>query len=303
MNLSDNPLEISKRQLSILELQSRLELEETEQALAYTTPVWARFSLPHRNPGDVPFYEVTNGAYSLTVQPGVAPGVDGRMQAKGIPFGVIPRQVLTFLVTEAVQQKDPVIRLGDSLGEFLRRINIRSDGGRDRQRVRDQLERLTWCRVSVTQRLASPDAGQGYRQELMSIATGAELWLNGGKDQPGLWGSSITLSDDFFASVVDKPVPMYLDDLRVLGGSSMCLDIYTWLVYRLFYLRSRTLIPWADLHAQFGKSYTRLRAFRENFEPALKDVLRVYTKANVKVTDKHLILMRSAPHVAPALRS
>jgi hypothetical protein len=302
MNLPDKTLAISKRQLSILELQTRLELEESEQHLAFTTPVWARFSLPHRNPGAVPFYEVENGGYSLTIQPGVAPGRDGRMEVKPIPFGVIPRQVLTFLVTEAVQKKDPVIDMGNSLGEFLRRINISSDGGRDRKRVRDQIESLTWCRFSITKTLTSEVAGEGYEQHLMSIATGAELWLNGGQNTPGLWGSTITLSDDFFASVVDKPVPMYLEDLRVLGGSSLALDIYTWLTYRLSYLTTRTMIPWESLHAQFGKSYTRLRDFRANFEPALRDVLKLYTKANVKVTSTHLILMRSAPHVSPALR-
>jgi hypothetical protein len=302
MNLPDKALELSKRQLSILELQTRLELEESEQHLAFTTPIWARFSLPHRNPGAVSFYEVENGGLRLTIQPGVAPGSDGRMEVKGIPFGVIPRQVLTFLVTEAVQKKDPVIDMGNSLGEFLRRINISSDGGRDRKRVRDQVEALTWSSFRVSATLDSEQNGVGYDQRIIPIASGAELWLNGKQNRPGLWGSTITLSDQFFESVIDKPVPMYLEDLRVLGGSSLALDIYTWLTYRLSYLTTRTMIPWESLHAQFGKSYTRLRAFRENFEPALQDVLKLYTKANVKVTSTHLILMRSASHVPPALR-
>lgn len=307
MNLPDNSLAISKRQLSILELQTQLENQSGEQELAYTSPIWARLSLPHKNPGAVPFWEVQNGSLSMTVQPGVAPGPDGRMETKGIPYGVIPRQVLTFLVTEAVQKKDPTVQLGDSLGEFLTKINIGHGGGKSRTRVREQVEMLTWCRMSVTQRLDSPDpdGAPGYRQELLSIATGAELWLNGGKadrDRPALWGSTITLSEAFYASVARKPIPVYVEDLRVLGDSSMRLDIYTWLVYRLYYLQNRTLIPWDQLHEQFGKGYKRERDFRANFEVALKDVLKVYTKANVSVTPNHLILMRSANHVRPALR-
>jgi hypothetical protein len=304
MKLPENPLDLTKRQLSILELQTRLELHGGTQELAYTSPIWARFSLPHKDPGTVPFWEVQNGSLSMTVQPGIAPGETGRMEAKGIPFGVIPRHTLTYLVTQAVQQKDPQIFLGHSLNEFMGKVGLQRTGG-NIKRLKTQLERLVWCRISVTQVLDSPDAGTGYRQELMSLATGAELWLNGGAkqdDAPGLWGSSITLSDDFYASIVDKPMPVYLEDLRVLGDSSMRLDIYTWLVYRLFYLQNRTPITWSQLHEQFGKGYARERNFRPNFEAALKDVLKVYTKANVSVTPEHLVLMRSAPHVRPALR-
>lgn len=304
MNLPEKPLAISKRQLSILNLQTQLENQSTEQELAYTSPIWARLSLPHKNPGNVPFWEVRDGAYSMTIQPGVAPDAAGQMETKGIPYGVIPRQFLTFLVTEAVQKKDPTIQLGASLSEFLTKINIPL-GGNNRQRVKDQIEMLTWCRMSVTQRLEgeAADTPAGYRQELMSIATGAEFWLNGSNaNQPALWGSTIDLAPAFFKYVSDRPVPVYLEDLRVLGDSSMRLDIYTWLVYRLFYLEHRTPIKWTDLHQQFGRGYARERAFRANFELALKDVLKVYTKANVSVTPGALILMRSANHVRPALR-
>jgi hypothetical protein len=308
MNLPDNPLAISKRQLSILELQTQLENQSTGQELAYTSPIWARLSLPHKNPGAIPFWEVRDGHYSMTIQPGVAPDAAGRMETKGIPYGVIPRQFLTFLVTEAVQKKDPTIQLGGSLAEFLTKLGITSDGGNNRKRVKDQIEMLTWCRMSLTQRLDNPDdpkAPAGYRQELMSIATGAEFWLNGGKgeqNQPALWGSTIDLAPEFFKYIVDRPVPVYLEDLRVLGDSSMRLDIYTWLVHRLYYLEHRTPIKWDQLHQQFGRGYARERAFRANFELALKDVLKVYTKANVSVTPSALVLMRSANHVRPALR-
>jgi hypothetical protein len=301
MKIPESGLELTRRQVSILDLQTRLELDGDARDLAYTSPIWARFSLPHKDPGAVPFYEVHNGDLSMSIQPGIAPGVDGRMEAKGIPFGVIPRHTLTYLVTEAVQRKDPEVHLGSSLNEFMGKIGL-GRNGTDIRRLKTQLERLTWCRVSVTARLDSSEAGQGYRQELMSLATGAELWLNGAakhRGDPGLWGSSITLSPEFYASVIDKPLPVYLEDLRVLGDSALRLDIYTWLVYRMFYLRTTTRITWAQLHAQFGATYKRQRDFRARFEPALKDVLRVYTGARVTVSTECLTLRPSAPHVRP----
>ena len=49
-------------------------------------------------------------------------------------------------------------------------------------------------------------------------------------------GSSITLSTDFFKRLINAPVPIKMEALRALRKSPLAMDIYTWLVYRMFTL-------------------------------------------------------------------
>lgn len=104
-----HPLDPSWRALKLIELQSELERVGEERGdIAYTSPLWARFSLPHRDPKDAPIWEARNGNVSLTVQPGFHPGPDGKPQSAGYPFGVIPRLTLTYMATMAVRTNSPV---------------------------------------------------------------------------------------------------------------------------------------------------------------------------------------------------
>jgi hypothetical protein len=83
----------------------------------------------------------------------------------------------------------------------------------------------------------------------------------------------------------------------------MDLDVYAWLVHRLFHLNSINMITWSQLSGQFGHGYTEPRKFRHFFLDSLKRVQAVYPEANLKVADVGLMLMPSKPHVARAARA
>jgi hypothetical protein len=85
--------------------------------------------------------------------------------------------------------------------------------------------------------------------------------------------------------------------MRALGSSPMRLDLLLWLGYRMSYLKDTTRVTWAQLDAQFGSQYKRLRAFKNALLKNLKDVLIVYPELNVEVTDDYLILRRSPTHI------
>lgn len=81
-------------------------------------------------------------------------------------------------------------------------------------------------------------------------------------------------------------MPLSLDALRALQGSSLRLDIYAWLTHRMSYLRKRTTVCWEQPQGQFGsQADTRQarRKFRMDFERQLKYVVTVYRGANVEV--------------------
>lgn len=295
-----HPLDPTWRELKLLDLQTELERRGEERGdIAFTSPLWARFSLPHRDPKDAPMWEARNGNVSLIVQPGFKRDADGRLVSAGYPFGVIPRLALTFMATQAVRTHSKTIELGDSQREFMARIGM-DHGSLHRKRLQDQMRSLAAAHISISEYGTSGD-GWGERSRDMPLTEGLQLWLNGASDgHPALWGSTVVLTDQFFESIIDAPLPVYLEDLRALGGSSMRHDIYLWLVYRLYKLDRTTHVSWEQLHVQFGASFKLVRQFKPKFIEALNDVLKVYPAARVRVSDKTLALLPSEPHVKPA---
>jgi hypothetical protein len=77
----------------------------------------------------------------------------------------------------------------------------------------------------------------------------------------------------------------------------MDLDVYAWLVHRLFHLGRPSNVTWQQLSAQFGHGYRELRKFRRFFSDSLKRVLVVYPEAKVKLTETGVTLLPSKPHL------
>jgi hypothetical protein len=62
-----------------------------------------------------------------------------------LPFGNLPRLLLAWVCTEAVQTQSPKLNLGASLAAFMQRLGISNDSGGsrgDRTRLKDQIDRL-----------------------------------------------------------------------------------------------------------------------------------------------------------------
>jgi hypothetical protein len=268
-------------------------------ALGYAARLFAQLALPYRDPGDVPYWERRNGTMSLRVYPGsvVDPRTGADQEAIAYPFGVMPRLLVTWMATEAVRTQERMVYFGHTLNEFLARLGLANGGGPKgpARRLRHQVERLFTC--TMTLRDSRPDVLRGAA---FTFADNYELWLSPLRpaEQP-LWNSTITLSERFFESVVSAPVPVDLRALRALRGSPLRLDIYTWLTYRMSYLRRQTTVPWEALALQFGGDYTRLRAFKANFLKQLGAVRLVYPLADVQPTPAGLLLRRSPPHIPP----
>ncbi len=140
--------------------------------------------------------------------------------------------------------------------------------------------------------------------ESARIADAARLWWsNSGSnpEQQDLLQSTVTLSERFYREALEHPVPVSIDALAVLGGSARRIDIYTWLTYRMSYLRTTSTIPWEALRWQFGSdvgdSPAHLRSFRQKFEKELMRVLAVYPAANVETSAAGLVLKPSPTHI------
>ena len=90
--------------------------------------------LPRTNPGNRTQYVRRNGPVTLVMNAG---GIDYKL-----PYGNIPRLLLAYICTEAVRTQSRVLLLGDSVSEFMRKLDIYSSSGEKYTRLRNQMRRL-----------------------------------------------------------------------------------------------------------------------------------------------------------------
>jgi len=292
-----SPLEIPRSRLKLLDFATQQEADPEDQSVGFSARLFAQVSVPQRNPGDdLPYYERRNGNVVLTMSPALVTQKDGS-RVRRYPYGILPRLALTYVATEAFKTKSPVIELGRSMRSFLSRLDVEYSG-RNANLVKQQLAALFGAQLSV-EGLAVNESGHGTVAEYFQIAKSVNLWWANREDagDEALWASEVRLSQEFFDSIINAPVPVDLKALRALGGSSLKIDLYLWSTHRMYYLRKPTRIKWADLNNQFGAQYGRVRAFKAAFIKALQDVQIVYPALNAEITADYLILRPSLTHV------
>jgi hypothetical protein len=235
-------------------------------------------SRPHKGPNPHEFERV-NGRFTLYMN---------------APY---PRLVLAWLSTEAVRTRSLEIELGPTFSSFMYKLGLTPITGKrgTTSRLRNQLHRLfsTTIRCSYSDEAEGHAAGVGY-----TIAHKHQLWLSPrDPEQQPLWNSVVVLSTEFYDELVAHAVPIDLRALKALKGSPLALDIYSWLTYRMSYLRKPCLIPWEALQTQFGADYGRLRDSRRKFLSHLADVLQVYPSARLADRTTGLLLRPSRTHL------
>lgn len=256
---------------------------------------FALTSLPHRKIADGERWERRGSAVTLTVDPGSLPDGEGGTKVHGVPYGSRARMILFYLQTQAVRSKSPEVELGASMRDWLGRMGI-PVGGKSLRDVRDQADRISACTLTFQWK-----GGRGVQFLKDSIVRGGiQLWRDA-DESPRLWVDTVLLSDSFFHALLDHPVPVAEAALRQLSNSSLALDVYVWLAYRLHILERPTPITWAALHQQFGGGYAELRAFRRRFLKPLQEALAVYEDARVDVDEAGVTLHPSRPPVLERL--
>jgi hypothetical protein len=255
--------------------------------LGYVTRSMIMATLPHGQTNAV-IYERKNGPFTLNV-----------ISKDGVPFGNIPRLLLTYITTEAIRTQSPIINFGNSMTSFLQKIGLQSTGGVNgsNTRLRLQSKKLYNSLISVSYSDDSNDKTSNF-----VITDESDLWWstkNSIKNEE--FRSLLTLSDKFFRDTIENPVPIDLRAVTALKGSSLALDIYTWGTYRNYALSNPTLISWAYLRLQFGSDYKDDKFGRQNFKRCfliqLKNVMCIYPKWKVHCDNKGLTIYPSPTHI------
>jgi hypothetical protein len=270
-------------QSRLIETAARCAQEQEDQPILYQHSVFCQTCLPYRDPGDdVRVWERSNGRAHLKVLAGEAMHPkEGRFVELGLPFGPKSRMILMHINQRALLAQSPVIEVEDSLTQFVGKVLKLDPKGRNIKAVKDQLARLAAASI----RLGIVRDGQAITVN-SNIVSAFDLWFPKDERQRVLWPSTVSLSLDYFQSLMSQAVPVDETHIAALSHSSLALDIYSWLAQRLHRIpkeRPQT-VSWIALHAQFGLGYNpdRLDKFRQKFRVALKEVLMVYRAARVE---------------------
>lgn len=324
---SGQPLPESFRDAIDAHLAIEQEDAKSAGSLGYMARAFVTATMPYKDPKADSFTRI-NGNFRLRI----VAGYEG-----GIPYGIYPRLLMSWIATEAVRGQTPVIELGESLSMFLRDVmGLRGRGGGSRgsgTRVVEQMRRLFGAMITAdmagdaTRRgvsmrnvmiaddlqIAAEDVRNFDNDSFLDPDISAEydeqgqlLWTPQAREDAGTWKSKVRLSHNFFKECIERPVPIDLRAYKALREAPLAMDIYTWLTYRMSYTQKRTRpIPWPSLMMQFGSNFNtsdvnqNVRNFKAAFLKNLQLVLTVYPDARLAVDTLGLVLMPSRPHVAP----
>lgn len=219
-----------------------------------------------------------------------------------LPYGAIPRLVMVYVSTKAVQTRCRVVDVGESMRQFLLQLGLQSTGGPrgGYAALRKQLQALAVCRMTlgmITEgRVSTIDAKPIKRFDAWM---GVDLR---DESQQMLWPGELELSRDFYDSLLRHAVPLDGRALSALRHSALALDIYTWLAHRLQRVHDHrgVKVSWSNLKDQFGQDYSQSKDFKRVFRHALTQVSLVYPDARLRGVVGGLLLK---PSHAPVRRT
>ena len=265
---------------------------EADPDLGFMARLLALCSLPRTNPGNQLQYKRQNGPYTLI------------MFSSGdtkLPFGNLPRLLLAWVCTEAVRTQSRELVLGRSLSEFMRTLGVYSSAGGVATRLRNQMDRLFNAHIQL---IYKDELGKATVNSL--IADRTSFWWNPTPrpNEPMLWESKIELGEKFFHEIIRHPVPLDMNILKAMKRSSIGLDLYLWLTYRTFSLKSPLRLSWRQIYCQFGAAPSNaldkrtVLDFRRKVLRELKKIKIAWPGLNYSTAPGVLILWPSTPTIA-----
>jgi hypothetical protein len=299
---------ITNQESGILSAAVEVRDQPNDEDLTYMARELVQCTLPHSDPGQVPFWKRTNGNLTLSIVSDYDPQTG---ELVGYPYGSIPRLVLFWLTTEALRTGSRRLELGRTYGSFLRDLGLdpNTGGGKrgDALRVRNQTRRLFTSRISFIQSYQGEHHGEEMNAEArvqMSIASKSLLWWDPKRpNQTNLWGSWVELSPEFFQAITSAPVPLDMRALKALKRSPLALDLYAWATHKSNSVARKgreQFIPWISLSAQFGSDYSNHLDFKRKAKAALRKIEAVYPGLKLRdATGGVVVLPTSRSAVAP----
>lgn len=288
---TDKPRILTVQESKLMDVAAEIAtFAPTGDDMAFTHAVLCQVGLP-RSKVDGREFMRQSGAAWVNIQAGYLDEGKGPV-LQPLPYGVMPRLALAWVSSYAKRHNTRDIPIGDSAAEFLRLMDMDSQGARYAT-LRRQMHALAACRLQL-----------GFKGRTFNgqPVESFDAWVaNRDDNQRTLWPGVMTLSDSYFMELQDTAVPLDNRALHALKGSALALDVYCWLAHRLHRIEGRGVtLHWKSLREQFAQEYKGKdpdKDFKKKFLPALQKVMAVYPAAKVKQVTGGLLLMGSPPPV------
>ena len=110
---------LNKQELKAIQANQIYTAEPSKTDIVYLARELVLCTLPHSDPGDVRAWSRQNGHLTLSVKPGVRKDREtGEYVSVGIPYGIIPRLILMWMVTEIRRTGSQRLDLGHHFNEL-----------------------------------------------------------------------------------------------------------------------------------------------------------------------------------------
>ena len=275
------------------EIQSEDPLSADE--VTFMSSILVQATLPHSDPGDVEAWGRSNGDAQLYIQPGVEKGEDGEYQKIGLPYGSYPRLLLVWMTSEVARTGRRQLNLGESLSGFMKDLGLQVTGGEHGTigRFQEQMRRLFAAKIGMIWQ----EPGHEKRKAAL-VADELDLWWDPKEPkQQTLWESTVRLSQPFFQALRDRPVPADRRILRRIKQSSLAIDLYLWLTYRVTRLDEPLTLSWQQVHDQMGANYSRARDFATKAREHLEEISVIWDDLQYETPRGRLRVYPSPPSV------
>ena len=240
-------------------------------------------------------YATRHGRAALSVEAGslANPENVGEIRRCAVPFGSRARMVVPYVNACAVRNRGPEVDLGRSLRAFLGRLGLSFDGRRGKA-VAEQVEAVAAASIVLGQW-----AGDRAVTSAGRIANQVTFWMTRDAAERLVWEPSMRLSDDYYAALAERPVPVDMGHLAKLARSPRRMDLYAWLAYRTARIPAgrEVHVPTESLRAVFAPDIAAPRLFRQRLGADLRAVAAVYRDFRVRLEGDRLVLARSRPPV------
>jgi len=291
-------LRINRRQQQILFGIEKMDTQDQE--LFFLSRPFASLSLPHRREWDttvskkngdkveVLVHNVTNGRDTLIIE---------GSPSFGMPYGSYPRLFHYFICSEIKRTKKAEICLNSSMTEFMKELGL-SGKGDQRKRFLDQI--IRFLNASYRLEKTNPETGKttvilpDKPVQMYDIDT---VW-KGKKSSSTPEVARIVFKDWFVQEILDSSIPFHKEAIISLKGSTLAMDLYTWITWRSHTLnmskKKIAIIKYESFEAQLGVNYKDHRFFKRDLKKAFLEVSALYPSANMEIGQNKVVL-----HAAP----
>lgn len=268
--------------------------QEDPLDIVYQHSLFCQVALPRRRT-EARIFERSYQHGLIRIEAGVL--YDGvSLVEQPMPAGPKPRLALIHINSEAVRTRQPLVEVDGSVRQFMERLGLNTDGGKDQALFKREMKALAACRMTL-----------GFRGPHGSTTVDVkpiqrfDAWVTP-SDPSGQWPGQIGLSREYFETLLAHAVPLDPRALRTLAHSALAIDAYQFFARRLFSLTQSVKVSWAQFHCQFGQEYigqNPVKDFSREWAAACRAALTVYPTAKVETVHGGLLLHPSPPPIHP----